>query len=138
VREQLVFVLTRREISHGQLRLSRGCDPPALAVTSVPHQAEEPSPAPQRCGFRVGPGRLEGTAVTFGALAATLSTPLGRVVVVDSPAFERFDIHVSWNPAAANPVAALRAAVITGLLAHGSEMYGISTVYLRAKNIAPQ
>lgn len=33
---------------------------------------------------------------------------------------------------------AARAAVITGLLAHGSEMYGISTVYLRAKNIAPQ
>ena len=33
---------------------------------------------------------------------------------------------------------AARAAVITGLLAHGSEMYGISTVYLRSKNIAPQ
>jgi hypothetical protein len=30
-----------------------------------------------------------------------------------------------------------RAAVITGLSAHNSEMYGISTVYLRAKNIVP-
>lgn len=32
---------------------------------------------------------------------------------------------------------AARAAVIVGLLAHGSEMYGISTVYLRAKDIVP-
>ena len=30
-----------------------------------------------------------------------------------------------------------RAAVITGLIAHNAEMYGISTVYLRAKNIVP-
>ena len=33
---------------------------------------------------------------------------------------------------------ATRAAIITGLLTHGSEMYGIRTVYLRAMNIAPQ
>ena len=32
---------------------------------------------------------------------------------------------------------AARAAVIAGLLAHTSEMYGISTVYLRAKNLVP-
>jgi hypothetical protein len=32
---------------------------------------------------------------------------------------------------------AVRAAVITGLLAHTSEMYGISTVYLRARNLTP-
>ena len=32
---------------------------------------------------------------------------------------------------------AARAAVIAGLLAHTSEMYGISTVYLRARNLVP-
>lgn len=32
---------------------------------------------------------------------------------------------------------AARAAVIAGLLAHTSEMYGVSTVYLRARNITP-
>lgn len=32
---------------------------------------------------------------------------------------------------------AARAAVIAGLLAHSSEMYGISTVYLRARNLVP-
>jgi hypothetical protein len=32
---------------------------------------------------------------------------------------------------------AARAAVIAGLLAHTSEMYGISTVYLRARNLTP-
>ena len=30
-----------------------------------------------------------------------------------------------------------RSAVLAGLLAHNSEMYGISTVYLRAKNLVP-
>jgi hypothetical protein len=30
-----------------------------------------------------------------------------------------------------------KGAVITGLLAHGSEMYGIATVYLRAKGLVP-
>jgi hypothetical protein len=31
----------------------------------------------------------------------------------------------------------VRGAVITGLFAHNSEMYGIATVYLRAKNLVP-
>lgn len=31
----------------------------------------------------------------------------------------------------------VRSAVISGLLAHDSEMYGIATVYLRAKNLVP-
>jgi hypothetical protein len=35
------------------------------------------------------------------------------------------------------PVEIPRAAVLMGLLAHNAEMYGISTVYLRAKNIVP-
>jgi len=35
------------------------------------------------------------------------------------------------------PVEMPRAAVLVGVLAHNAEMYGISTVYLRAKNIVP-
>jgi hypothetical protein len=31
----------------------------------------------------------------------------------------------------------VRSAVMTGMLAHNSEMYGIATVYLRAKNLVP-
>ena len=31
----------------------------------------------------------------------------------------------------------VKGAVITGILAHNSEMYGIATVYLRAKNLVP-
>lgn len=107
VQERLVFVLKRRETSHGQLRPSRGCEPPTISATSARHQAEASGPTRQPCGFRVGPGRLEGTAVSFDALASTLSTPLGRAVVVDGPAFERFDIQISWNARAADPVAEL-------------------------------
>jgi hypothetical protein len=35
------------------------------------------------------------------------------------------------------PGEVVRSAVLVGILAHGSEMYGISTVYLRAKNLVP-
>ena len=35
------------------------------------------------------------------------------------------------------PVEITRAASLIGVLAHNAEMYGISTVYLRAKNIVP-
>ena len=35
------------------------------------------------------------------------------------------------------PVEVPRAAVLMGVLAHNAEMYGISTVYLRAKNLTP-
>ncbi len=35
------------------------------------------------------------------------------------------------------PAEAPRSAVLAGLLAHDAEMYGISTVYLRAKNLVP-
>ena len=31
----------------------------------------------------------------------------------------------------------VKGAVITGILAHNSEMYGIATVYLRAKGLVP-
>ena len=107
IQERPVFVLKRRETSHEPLRPSRGCDRPTIPATSARHLAETSGPARQPCGFRVGPGRLEGTAVTFDALAATLSTPLGRAVVVDGLAFERFDVRVTWNAAAADPVAGL-------------------------------
>ena len=33
--------------------------------------------------------------------------------------------------------AVVRSAIITGILAHDSEMYGIATVYLRANNLTP-
>ena len=32
---------------------------------------------------------------------------------------------------------AARSAVLVGMLAHNAEMYGISTVYLRARNLVP-
>lgn len=35
------------------------------------------------------------------------------------------------------PVEVPKSAVLAGLLAHDAEMYGISTVYLRAKNLVP-
>ena len=35
------------------------------------------------------------------------------------------------------PAEAPRSAVLAGLLAHDAEMYGISTVYLRARNLVP-
>lgn len=129
VQERLVFVLTRRVTSHGQLRPSRGCDRPALSPT----QAKGSAPARQLCGFRVAPGRLEGTGVTLDALAATLSTPLGRAVVVDGPPFERFDLVVNWSTAAVDPVAALIEALDRQLgLSVVGERRGVPVLVIRS------
>ena len=73
------WVLTRRDTSHRAVAAVARLRPPALSPTS-PTQAEGSAPARQLCGFRVAHGRLEGTGVTLDALAATLSTPLGRAV----------------------------------------------------------
>jgi uncharacterized protein (TIGR03435 family) len=48
------------------------------------------------CGFHVTPGRIEATGVDVQALAATLSTPLGRQVIVESPGPDRFDARLEW------------------------------------------
>jgi DinB superfamily len=42
------------------------------------------------------------------------------------------DVYIRQGPAEVP-----RTAVLAGLLAHDAEMYGISTVYLRAKNLVP-
>jgi DinB superfamily len=42
------------------------------------------------------------------------------------------DVYIRQGPAEVP-----RSAVLVGLLAHDAEMYGISTVYLRAKNLVP-
>jgi uncharacterized protein (TIGR03435 family) len=132
VQERLVFVLTRRHASHGQFRPSRGCDPPASSPTS-PTQAEGSGPARRLCGFRIAPGRLEGTGVTLDALAATLSTPLGRAVVVDGPPYERFDLIVNWSTAGADPVAALIEALDRQLgLSVVGERRGVPVLVIRS------
>jgi uncharacterized protein (TIGR03435 family) len=63
------------------------------------------------CGFRVGPGRIEGTNVTLDAVAATLSTPLGRPLVVDGGGIGTFDVVLAWNPRAGDSVEVLVAAL---------------------------
>jgi hypothetical protein len=42
------------------------------------------------------------------------------------------DVYIRQGPAEVP-----RSAALAGLLAHDAEMYGISTVYLRAKNLVP-
>jgi uncharacterized protein (TIGR03435 family) len=48
------------------------------------------------CGFHVTPGRIQATGVDAQALAATLSTPLGGQVIVESPGPDRFDTRLVW------------------------------------------
>lgn len=91
VRRRAVFTLSQARVSGERLRPSQGCDRPGQPP----------------CGFHVGPGRIEGVGVDLHALAATLSTPLDRAVVVDGPAIGSLDVVLTWNAAAADPVAAL-------------------------------
>jgi uncharacterized protein (TIGR03435 family) len=87
MRERPAFVITRNRGAGPRLRRSQGCG--------------------SECGFRAGPGHLEGRGVTLDALAATLSTPLGRPVVVEGSTGDAFDLSLDWDPSAADPVAGL-------------------------------
>jgi hypothetical protein len=62
--------------------------------------------------------------------------------LADSVAFCDEAFSALTDPSAAEfvrqgPVEIPRAAALMGVLAHNAEMYGISTVYLRAKNLVP-
>jgi uncharacterized protein (TIGR03435 family) len=100
VQRRLVFSLSRARIAGTSLRPSQGCE--ASSHTGSPR-----SRSARPCGFHLGPGRLEGVGVDLHALAATLSSPLGRAVVVEGPAIGRFDFVLAWNAAADDPAAAL-------------------------------
>jgi uncharacterized protein (TIGR03435 family) len=104
-----VFALTRRQTSGTELRPSLGCESTLRA--SLPRPRTGMAAAQRPCGFRVGQGRLEGAGVDLHALAATLSTPLGRLVVVEGHASGTFDFVLTWNAAAADPVATLAEAL---------------------------
>ena len=104
-----VFALTRRRTSGTELRPSLGCESNRQASLPRPRAGLVATSRP--CGFRVGQGRLEGVGVNLHALAATLSTPLGRLVVVEGRASEKFDFVLTWNTAAANPLTTLAEAL---------------------------
>jgi hypothetical protein len=93
-------------------------------------------------------------AVGFGTIAAvaTLSAqvqPVQKVGLIqylqishagvthDLQAVSSLDEHNADVYITQGPAEAPRSAVLAGLLAHDAEMYGISTVYLRAKNLVP-
>jgi uncharacterized protein (TIGR03435 family) len=109
VQRRPVFTMTRGRTSRTELRPSQGCD--SNMQTSSPRPPAGSVATTRQCGFRVGPGRLEGVGVDLHALAATLSTPLGRAVVVEEPGFGQFDFVLTWNAAAADPVATLTEAL---------------------------
>lgn len=131
VQKRPVFVLARTRTSGTELRPSRGCQ---SDVQSVPAPAPAASAmARPPCGFEAGPGRLEGTGIDLHALAATLSTRLERAVMVDEPAYARFDFVLMWNTAAADPVAALTEALDRQLgLAVVSEQRDLPVLVIRS------
>jgi uncharacterized protein (TIGR03435 family) len=106
---RLVFTLTRGRTSGTELRPSLGCESNLQASLPRPRAGSVATRRP--CGFRVGQGRIDGAGIDLHALAATLSTPLGRLVVVEGPASGKFDFVLTWNTAAADPVATLAEAL---------------------------
>ena len=72
---------------------------------------------------------LTSRAAVLKALAESFTLCDEAVSALSDATASEF-VHVGQGEAA-------RAAVVAGLSAHSSEMYGISTVYLRARNIVP-
>lgn len=78
---------------------------PADAIGSPTRCDPTPAHGPRRssgglppCGFQVGQGQIEATAVDAEALAATLSTTAGVRVLVESARSGRFDLRLHWRP----------------------------------------
>jgi uncharacterized protein (TIGR03435 family) len=66
---------------------------PKLALSSVDCAKE-----PARCGFKGGPGRVTGSALTSGVLLQLMALATDRVVVDRTGLTGRFDIELEWSP----------------------------------------
>ena len=77
-----------------QLRTSDAdCSGPASAPAGPPAPGQMP-----RCGFMVGFGNLKARGSTLAALASTLSTFAGRVVIDRTALDGGYDIDLTWTP----------------------------------------
>jgi hypothetical protein len=68
---------------------------------------------------------------------ADIITALTRSIEFCAEAFSGLTDSNAADPVRQGPVDVPRMAALIGLLAHNAEMFGISTVYLRARNIVP-
>ncbi|HET7217842.1 MAG TPA: DinB family protein [Vicinamibacterales bacterium] len=89
----------------------------ALRGVTNPHQGE----------------RLEATLKGKDEIVALLAESFAMC----DPAFAELTDANALEFVKQGPGEVARGGVLAGLLAHGAEMYGIATVYLRAKNIVP-
>lgn len=77
-----------------QLRKSDAdCGGPASAPSGPPAPGQMP-----RCGFMVGFGNLKARGSTLAALASTLSTFAGRIVIDRTAITGGYDIDLAWTP----------------------------------------
>lgn len=76
--------------------------PPTQCTSTSTSVATRPPGSVPSCGFQVGPGVIEATAVDAKALAATLSTTFGDRVIVEGADAGRFDMRLRWMPGAGN------------------------------------
>ncbi|CAN5875020.1 hypothetical protein BH24ACI5_BH24ACI5_26280 [soil metagenome] len=68
---------------------------------------------------------------------AEIVKALAQSIAFCEDAFSGLTVQNANEYVRQGPVEIPRQAVLIGLLAHNAEMYGISTVYLRAKNLVP-
>ena len=66
------------------------------APNNLPPQTVPPGETP--CGFRLSSGRIAGRGVTMAALASSLASQTGRMVVDRTGRKEDFDLELEWTP----------------------------------------
>jgi uncharacterized protein (TIGR03435 family) len=87
------LVLARNDKALGPKIRQTALDCAALRTGPVPDPSK-----PSACGFRVGLGTMAAQGVGMNALAFTLSSSVGRVVLDRTGLSGDFDFDLSWTP----------------------------------------
>ena len=92
-RQLEVYTLVLAPGAPRRLSIARPC---FRAANNLPPQTVPPGETP--CGFRLSPGHITGRGVTMPALANSLASQTGRMVVDRTGRKEDFDLELEWTP----------------------------------------
>jgi uncharacterized protein (TIGR03435 family) len=89
----MVLARNDRRLGTALKKSDADCAGPVTAPAAPPPPGQMP-----RCGFMLGFGNLKARGSTLAALASSLSTFAGRIVVDQTGLAGGFDVDLTWTP----------------------------------------